>query len=150
MEITIEQQESTDFDWFCVDAENHIGHFTTAGYKLLPTSVAHSTEELAIVTNFFTRELSNRSAYSVEESVAHEGSRYLHSFVSMASRGLFSYDIASHLSADARYFRVATPESPIKLDQLPEEIRTILEKTHWSGEPFSRLEVLPYEQTLTI
>jgi hypothetical protein len=34
------EQEATDFDWFAVDESGCIGHFTTAGFKLLPKSVS--------------------------------------------------------------------------------------------------------------
>jgi len=41
MTIPTAEQEETDFDWFGLDEEGFIGHFTTGGFKCLPQSVAN-------------------------------------------------------------------------------------------------------------
>jgi len=154
MEITIEQQMETDFDWFCVDKEAQIAHFTTAGFKRLPSSVAESVGHQATLLNYFEQELAPDSRYVVDPELTLEISdpneRYLKSFVSMAKRGFYSFDIETYIKATTNYFRVATPVPPLSADELPKSIRQILEKTRWPGIPFNLLTRIPYSSTLSL
>jgi hypothetical protein len=123
MMIELQEQWDRDFDWFAVDAVGQLAHFTTAGMKKLPQSVAMSAEDLALVTRYFEETAAHRGLHEVESTISEKnGERYLRSFIAMADKGLFSFDIESHLSPDAAYFRVATPTSPIHLSELPTPI----------------------------
>ncbi len=42
-----------DWDWFVVDPEGHLGHFTTAGMRLLPESVKQDLEGLEALGEYF-------------------------------------------------------------------------------------------------
>jgi len=154
MEISIEKQLETDFDWFCVDDEAQIAHFTTAGFKRLPSSVAESIGNQATLLNYFEQELAVSSKYAIDaeltQQVKDPPSRYLKSFTSMASRGLYSFDIETYVSTTTSYFRVAVPTIPMSADELPRPIRQILQKTHWRGIPFHLLTRIPYRSTLTL
>jgi hypothetical protein len=138
MDIELVEQQSTDFDWSGVDEEGWIGHFTSAGFKYLPQSVSSSSEDLRLVTEFFQNHAPVKGAHMLDGDLANvvpdwrgenNEARYLGSFVSMADKGLFSYDINSYLSPGAAYFRVASPESPLPLEELPSNIRTVLSRT---------------------
>jgi hypothetical protein len=155
--ITVEEQSYIDFDWFCVDDAGYIGHFTTAGYKMLPPSVAQSAEELKFVTEFFEREVSAGRGYLVDPELAAEvpspqcsSERYLRSFVAMADRGLFSFDIASHLERESLYFRVVLPNQPLKFDEMPKQVQQILSRTCLRNTLLKNSSRVLYENTLHI
>src|ERR1700689_1365386 len=102
MRIEETAQLTTDFDWFGVDEEGFVAHFTSAGFKRIPTTVSESAEDLGLVTDYFRNEAPVRGPHCVDEELPalrpdwqgeQNESRYLESFVAMADRGLFSFDI---------------------------------------------------------
>src|SRR5947207_129384 len=71
MMIPKDEQEGRDFDWFGVDADGHIAHFTTAGFKYLPGSVSGSAEDLQQAIDYFDNEAPIRGAHTVDsESIS--------------------------------------------------------------------------------
>ena len=154
MEITHEQQMEADFDWFCVDASSQIAHFTTAGFKKLPASVAASIANQATILNYLEQELDWRCEYRVDtrltEEIGDPTDRYLFSFAAMAKRGLYSFDIETYPNENTNYFRVAVPTSPLSADILPAFIRSILNKTSWDGPSFDQLQRIAYANTLNL
>jgi hypothetical protein len=109
--ITEDEQESTDFDWFCVDDAGEIGHFTTAGFKRLPRNVERSAEDRDVLEEFFERQLKGGRGYQLDADLSKEIptlksglERYLRDFVAMAGRGLYSFDIETYLSPEATIF----------------------------------------------
>jgi len=158
MTIPRSEQESRDFDWFSVDADGHVGHFTTAGFKHLPNSVSGSAEDLEHVTDYFDNQAPVRGDHRVDtasiagckewKGAENEG-RYLASFASMADRGLYSFDIDTYVRPGIAYFRVAVPLSPISLDELPEDVRRIIQRTILQDVCFERSSRIGYESTLS-
>lgn len=159
MEVDPVDQQTTDFDWFGVDEEGFLGHFTTAGFKSIPPSVSASAEDLKLVTDYFTKQASVRGSHKVDEhSLAsslnrewkgerHE-TRYLCDFVSMANKGLFSYDIEPYLRPGICYFRVACPDVPLEMHELPDHIQTIVSRTTLKGLRLRNEARVSYEATL--
>lgn len=159
MEIPFDKQAGTDFDWFGVDEEGLIGHFTTAGFKHLPPSVASSAEDLKLVTDYFESIAPVKGPHGVDNSSVaaalqrdwrgeeNEG-RYLRDFVSMADKGLFSFDIESYLRPGVAYFRVAWPAVPLTLNDLPNDVRKIVSKTVLKNVRFRDHSRIPYDATL--
>jgi len=157
MIIELDEQEARDFDWFGVDADGHLAHFTTAGFKRLPASVSESAEDLESVTDYFDKNAPIRGAHRVDsESVARfkewhgeeNESRYLASFISMADRGLYSFDIDTYVRPGIAYCRIAIPESPLLLSDLPNEVREIVERTKILSNCFADCSRIDYESTL--
>jgi hypothetical protein len=135
LRISDVEQVTTDFDWFCLDMDGEVGHFTTAGFKNLPKSVASSKENLDLLTSYF-QNAAQRCGHSVDPEVSvafpdpkERGERYLKSFVAIACKGLFSYDIASYLKPGISYFRVASPSIPLHSSEVPAKIREVLGHT---------------------
>ena len=152
MEISLEKQLASDFDWFCVDDRGEVGHFAHAGFKKLPQSVAASREDREFVTRFFNEELNRHRGHTVDpdlrNNVDNQGERYLHSFVAMADKGLYSFDIASYLKPKICYFRVALPVQPIVLAELPEKVQEIVNRTKLFTGSLSSLARIPYDVSL--
>lgn len=131
-EIDLSEEFTTDWDWFAVDAEGRIGHFTTAGMRSLPRTVKQDKEATLALIDYF-----GKAPKSIPYVVRPEAKRdadgwpndaarswYLRDFIQMASAGLFSYDTYTDGRSD--YFLVAFPISPLRVDQLPLEIRDLV------------------------
>ena len=116
MRISDDEQNYKDLDWYCVDSEGRIGHFASAGYKRIPPSVAESSEDLNLLNEFFTSLPAAPHAHELDEQLTEQqrSERYLHSFVEMADRGLFSFDIETYPTPETCYFRVAIPKGPLR------------------------------------
>ncbi len=142
MLITDAQQEETDFDWFGVDEEGLIAHFTTAGFKRLPQSVAADAEGLGMVADYFLRQAPIQSGHQLDGGLPtavpewqgeQNEVKYLSSFVSMADKGLFSFDVPTYVKPGLAYIRVASPTNPLLLSALPEQIKSVLSRTTLKG-----------------
>jgi hypothetical protein len=143
MNIEEQDQWGTDFDWFCVDDAGEIGHFTTAGFKLLPKSVSSSAEDLKLVTDYFEKEAPVRCAHLIDGDF--KGN--LRDFLAMADRGLYSFDIETY---GTTYSRVARPEVPLRLIDLPKPIREIVGRTIMRERVLKDSSRVAYEETLEI
>jgi hypothetical protein len=131
-EIADDEMFATDFDWFAVDRDGCIGHFTTAGLRRLPESVRISRPRLERLREYFECCPSvGRSILTAGlEKERGFGGRPLNwmSFLDMAARGLYSYD-TELVHEFGLYYRAATPEKPIHLNDLPAEIAEALSAT---------------------
>jgi len=155
LHIPEDEQLYSDFDWFCVDNEGFIGHFTTAGFKRLPKSVAACREDLDSLMRYFKSAAPLREGHIVDSDLAthvpdvmSRGERHLHSFVAMADKGLYSYDIESYLRENSVYFRVALPIRPLHVSELPSEISKILCGTILETVRFREAAEIGYAATL--
>jgi hypothetical protein len=150
MRITDDEQWNTDFDWFCVDSDGRVGHFASAGFKRLPLSVAESAEDLRFVTEYFDQLSPSMDGHELDRLLAPDkrNERYLRSFVAMANRRLYSFDIESYLEPDCYYFRVAIPKTPLRLHELPDPVREALGRTMLKGQSLAQSSVIPYLTTL--
>lgn len=107
MEIPFDKQARTDSDWFGVDEDDQsttLRRQVSSGCR----RVAKSAEGLRTVTDDFGNVGPVRGSHTVDHQCLAtalqpewkaEGSeaRYFHRFVSMAEKGLFSFDIGSYL-----------------------------------------------------
>lgn len=137
MEYTEEMQCSIDIDWFAIDSEGVIVHFASGGGKL-PESVALHKEDTEMVSKFFRslREVDSEVNISpklptyISFSSREEESRYLQDFCSMSKRGMFSFDKSSPGDFEnINYHLVSYPKDILKLERLPEEIASIVQRT---------------------
>jgi hypothetical protein len=151
MRISDEEQKYRDFDWHCGDADGRVGHFASSGFKRLPISVADSAEELSFLNDFFTQRVAVHHAHELDEHLTPEcrTERYLHSFIAIADRGLFSFD-ESYLRPEICYFRVAIPTQALCLADLPDDVRGVLRRTTLSGYLLAQSSAIPYSATLEL
>ena len=132
--IIDEQEEFTrDWDWYAVDQDGHIGHFTSAGMRALPKSVKQDRETTEIIARYFFEQAPVVGKWSVRtEAEADCGGwkeqgfeRYIGDFALMASKGLFSFDTDLIRTEKARYYLVAIPERILLVSDLPPDIREL-------------------------
>jgi hypothetical protein len=155
MEIDEGEEFSRDWDWYAVDLDQQIGHFTTAGIRSLPSSVKRDRCATEAVGVYF-QELARTCGYSIRTAAEADAggwktvairARYLQSFTDMAARGLFSYNTQLVYNAEAKYYLVAVPECPLRLSDLPLNIRQMVSRTR-ASVCFGATEYISERETL--
>ncbi|MBI9017570.1 MAG: hypothetical protein JEZ07_09960 [Phycisphaerae bacterium] len=134
MEITIQHQCAYDFDWFAVDNDGWIAHFTS-GATRLPGSVAVSLEDNKLLLDFFKQlPFICKPFEDTDDSDSESCCWYC-----MACRGLASYDISDECVGDSlfEYHRMYSPEKPLNISDVPDEIAVILKRTVLKNETFA-------------
>ena len=132
MRIDELEQESSDIDWFAVDSDGHILHFSSGG-GVLPESIASSEETLLQLYQYFLALPDTASASLVQvQANAEKSGRNYQNAVRYAQRGLFSFDktlLNKHL--DPQYHLVVRPTDPLTIQHIPEPIATLLLRTRF-------------------
>lgn len=142
-------QSTLDIDWFGVDDDGNIAHFASGGGGL-PDTVAAFKEDTEEVGVFFRNNLPTISETQMSNFILEklslktqaEANRYLHDFITMSSKGLFSYDksgLGDFLNRD--YQLIMMPERKINIDDLPISIGTIIRRTKFKGN-FAALPII--------
>jgi len=164
MAISETDEEVTDYDWFAVDKEGRVGHFTTGGIGKLPRTVAASSDDLQFITDFFrntlppstearlapkAREAANnvkwRKGWTCPMDAEAAAAHCFQDFMQMASRGLYSFDHSYALDCThprtrpcPLYYRIAIPSNPLHVTDLPMNVQTTLTRTVLAGAAFSQ------------
>lgn len=153
-EINEMDEFDRDWDWFAVDTDGSIGHFTSAGQQALPKSVKRDRESALRLMEYFLKEAPKSVSYTVHPEAEKrsggwrnefERNRYLNSFVNMAATGLFSHDTEMY-GRDTGYFLIGVPQHPLLIHELPPEIRDLLTRTQ-STCSFGQSPYIPAEDT---
>ena len=150
--IREDEEPGLDLDWFALDAQGNVAHFTTGGCGALPRSAAASRDDLKRVHDYVLS-LQEMGAGLLNEDWL-KGLRLVptarieprHSFrewTASAARGLYAYDFIEDQRRRPRPYRVvARPEVPLKADELPPEIREIVGRTVLHDVVFARDDVI--------
>jgi hypothetical protein len=152
--FTEDEQWDSDLDWFAIDRDGKIGHFTSVGWRLLPPSIASSKENLGKIFDYFDQ-MEIKNGYLVCPNLQTHLAKlsidtfdkYVRSFAEMSSRGLYSYDSYDYSHDNRPYFRVTIPKSELRLDDLPQDIKDILENLGMNEISFAEDSVIPEELT---
>lgn len=136
MMITEIEQQTMDMDCFFTDGE-YVGFMASGGGKL-PDSVTKSEEKRQILARYFRNlpEISevmiNPKLDSILIKIFGSGvnKRYLEDYAFMTKKGLYSFDKTyPNNFSEPHYHLVASPNIPLKLKKLPQNIVDILEQT---------------------
>ena len=146
--ITEEEEAALDLDWFALDARGAVGHFTTGGCGALPRSVARSRADLDAVREYLLAlpeagaalvNPDRRETIPLFPSARREPAALLRPWMATAARGMYAYDYIEDRRRRPRpYVLVARPELPLTSEELPGEIRGILERTTLRDVIFAR------------
>ena len=139
MAVIIEDAEefTRDWDWYAVDQDGYLGHFTTAGMRNLPKSVKEDRQATELIAQYFFEQAPTTGAWSVRAEAEKDCGgwenqgfeRYVKDFALMASKGLFSFDTDLVHGAQGRYYLVAIPAKPLRIGDIPAQIRAIVSRT---------------------
>ena len=150
--IRPEEEADLDLDWFALDSQGHVGHFTTGGCGALPRSAA-AGEDLEKVRDYFRAlpeigasvlnrdRLSGIRLHPFDKAEPRESVRY---WADSAARGLFAYDYLEDRRRRPRpYWVVARPEVPLVADELPPDVRAVVGRTVLRDVAFAHDDVIP-------
>ena len=118
--------------------DGHIGHFTSAGMRILPKSVREDRETTEIIARYFFEQAPVVGKWSVRAAAEADCGgwkqqgfeRYIRDFALMASKGLFSFDTDLIRTEKGRYYLVAIPERILLVNDLPPDIRNLVSRIH--------------------
>lgn len=135
--IRDEEEFTRDWDWYAVDQDGHIGHFTSAGTRTLPKSVKNDREATETIARYFFEQAPIIGGWSVRAEaemdcggwVKQGFERYVRDFALMATKGLFSFNTDLIHGDEGRYYLVAIPERPLHINDLPPNIRALVSCT---------------------
>lgn len=135
------EEETQDIDWFCVDAVGEIAHFASGGRGFLPTSVSSSRVSLEILLQYFRESLAPSTVAIEAASLCQhlqfrstlEMENYFADFRDVGTRGLYSFDCVTVGPRPSSYFQVVYPQTAVRFENLPGDIREIVVKTKYSG-----------------
>lgn len=154
-QIDDDEEFACDWDWFAVDTDGHIGHFTTAGLRPLPKSVKRDKKESELLIQYFEKSKPTSNFLIRPQAKFDSGGwglggkdRYIKSFADMSTKGLFSYDTEMIRAPIARYYLVTVPERPLQIDEVPDVIRKLLRRTMASVK-FVQTGYIPESETLS-
>lgn len=136
MIIEYSEEFTRDWDWYAVDQDGHVGHFTSAGMRTLPKSVKNDRDATELVAKYFFEQAPVSGKWSLRAGVEKDCGgwekqgleRYVRDFALMATKGLFSFD-TDVIQGEGRYYLVAIPARPLSVDDLPVNIKEILSHT---------------------
>jgi hypothetical protein len=149
------QLEGVDLDWYGLDENNQIGHFASGTVGALPPYLSANIHDRALIHGYFTEVRIPCSEAKVDPDALVRGGAsnrdaagkdwFLGSFVEMARCGTFSYDCFLYDPPPTGYFRVASPTVPLKLSEVPDAVRAVLERSRLPNVNFERDAVLNAE-----
>ena len=114
--------QCTDVIWFGVDRSDNILVFTSAGCGCIPEYVCRSQEETNTLEEYFSSLPQSKVAQAedgINEDVKCEA-------ISWAQRGIYYFDVAFDDGYADSYVKVACPKSPMRMHDLPNNIKKIL------------------------
>lgn len=137
MLIDVEEEFTRDWDWYAVDLEGSVGHFTSAGQRALPKSVKLDREMAIQSSQYFFELAPILGGWSIREQAEADcggwkkqgKDRYIKDFALMASKGLFSFDTEITNDPNGRYFLVAIPDRNLRISDLPLDIQRFVAQT---------------------
>lgn len=127
-----------EFDWFAVDQDGHIGHFSSAGYGAIPQAVLEHPDAQEQVAAYFQEQPKQTGA---ELMISTGGT--LDDWLAMAHQGIFSYDFKHW---DGPYQLIARPTRPTVLSALPTHIQQLVRHVCFAQICFTTSAMINPEQ----
>lgn len=136
MKEALPYPHQVDYAWLAVDDQHHVAIFFTGGEGPMHAT-AHPANESACQIEEQALALPEKSDVRLHVSYPR-----LEDYIAMAKRGVYAFDWGDvHRTRSAEkgvYELVAEPLMAITLEQLPTELRLIVEATHLVGIKFSQ------------
>jgi len=144
MEISVIEQEMSDLDWFAIDLEYKIAHFSSAGGSL-PRSVSISAEDNAVVTSYFQSLIELPTAFIInphlqlpeEIKTPKQQSDYFRTYAFYSKCGLYSFARnETYVRGSDRNFDyklITSPSNQRTFKDIPYNIQQALVRTKYTG-----------------
>jgi len=123
-----DQFEGREFDWFAIDANGNLGHFSTAGFGPVPTGILERFAEAEALPEEFLR-------LPITGEADGHLSGNISEWLEMARRGLYSFD----WSHSGQYRRAATPHVAAHISAVPARLAATSTLAKFPNVRFSEL-----------
>ncbi len=123
MRITEIDLQCEDIMWFAVDCNGFIIALTSGGIANVPEYVCRSRKETEVLEGFFLNKTENIS--DSELLIAHDDSPLVTDAISLSRKGIYCFDVSTD-SNEYGYYKIAQPDNPLRLSDLPKKIQDIL------------------------
>ena len=149
--FTESEQWDNDYNLFLIDNQGKIALLSHFGWRALPPTIAKSKENLEKLDNYFLQLNNSKEGYSVcpdlkkhldTKTIADFG-KYISYFGDLSSKGIYTYDSYDFSLTERPYYRVAIPKKELTINDLPEDIRSILEDLELYQIDFSETSLIP-------
>lgn len=127
MEITELDLEMEDIEWYGVDETGKIGLFMSGGSLAVPSSICKSRENLEKVCDYFNnfnRLISN--CVDINNKIVYPRKEFITECKLTSQKGIYCFDISDDDNLNNQYYFISKPETPLFIDELPLEIKTIM------------------------
>jgi hypothetical protein len=108
-----------EFDWFAIDSDGHIGHFSSAGHGFIPQVALEDTEAQSRLRKYLLESAGTTSAVLVTD----RGGDYSE-WLKIVSHGIFSYDFEIY---HGPYALIARPVKARLISEFPENIQATIQ-----------------------
>ena len=113
-----------DITWFGIDTNKHVIAFASGGIGNIPEFVCRSKEETETLYDYFYDILSITTA---GHTLGTDSNPLVSEFVDLSSKGLYCFDVEMENPEGESYSKITYPDVPIALDDLPDNIKKILQ-----------------------
>lgn len=132
--FTQDEQWDHNYELYLIDKDGKLGRFDHVGWRFLPPTIAKSKENWQRITKFFENTNSVEEDYVIcPDLLKHldmqnvvNYDKYIKLYGRISSKGLYSYDSYDFSFKERPYFRVTLPKKELFFEDLPQEIREIL------------------------
>lgn len=124
-----------EFDWLAVDKDGHLGFFSTAGAGFYPVILAEDiTTYEACIEDILSIPKCTEVSFSPGLSPGLQND-----WRDFAARGFYAYDCDP---CGGPYLKVAAPVSPVLISEVPEPMRSMIEKVRFKSACFNDLNII--------
>ena len=113
-----------DIMWFGIDKNGYIFECTSAGVGNIPAFVCKSREETDMLEEYFLNTAAKTTVGKI--LIKDEENDLCNDCKTLSSKGIFCYDAVIE-DNHHDYIKIAEPEEPITINDLPDEIKSIME-----------------------
>ena len=128
MRYSISDLQCDDLMWFGIDKNGYILEFTTGGAGNVPEFVCRSKEDTEKLCDFFTEDLPKTCEASLV-CAPDPANPLLEDCMELSRKGITCFDVKSdeNDALEDSYQKISIPSLPLLFDNLPQDIRSIME-----------------------
>lgn len=137
--LTREDLTTLDIDWFAIDPNGLLAHFTSNGTLAVPEPAVRSKEGLDFVYEWMIQLPRSLDSYKIctrakeydpylRRASSKQIASYFEASIEWAERGFFTFNICNYGGAPSTpYFLTAIPHKPLHKREVPAEVVEIIE-----------------------
>lgn len=126
MSVSSNLLDTIDLDWFAVDQNGNLAHFASGGSGFVPNDIKSSLTDVGLFADYVFDLNETSDTILISENIpnfdsSEKADRYVETFLRMAAKGFYSYDVLELTGHDKGYSLIAKPKSPVVIDDIPNQ-----------------------------